>query len=477
MSGSLYHLVPKTTWIKSKLFGQPYFPPTYDADGFIHLTKDPKLLLPVANHFYSDVPGDFLVLCIDSTKLTSEVKFEPAADVGDKPNEGLMDDKEPVLFPHLYGTIDHISVFKELAVTRQKLVDGGKFLSIAGIGENENDLDNLESQMSAAKDAADAAAKLKADTAMAKEEAERERAETMRIDAEKSYEDTRSKIEAEAAEFMFARAAEAAKEQEEMDSKRLKEQQQAEQTRLQEQEILESARRAAEEEAKLDESHMVEEDVQALMAAAAVRAEEEAKQEEKIRMDAKAETEAKAAVDKVRTDAEAVVKAERRAAEAKDEEMAMLELLEQQDRDAKERAAKAEKDAQERKDKEYTRKKEEEEERAEKARRELEEKSYPTLREYKQIETPPLEKSISPSLATPSANRPPKPPSPRGEMSKDELRKPKEVTKSGLSIDDIMSRKSSFKVPTKTMSEPPADPGWFGWLNAWCLFPTAGGEL
>jgi hypothetical protein len=38
--------------------------------------------------------------------------------------------------------------------------------------------------------------------------------------------------------------------------------------------------------------------------------------------------------------------------------MALRELLKQQDRDAKERAAKAEKDAQERKDKEYTKKKE-----------------------------------------------------------------------------------------------------------------------
>jgi uncharacterized protein (DUF952 family) len=53
----------------------------------------------------ADIPGDFLVLCIDSTKLTSEVKFEPAADVGDKPNEGLMGDKEPVLFPHLVRSL------------------------------------------------------------------------------------------------------------------------------------------------------------------------------------------------------------------------------------------------------------------------------------------------------------------------------------------------------------------------------------
>lgn len=44
-------------------------------DGFIHLTKDPSLLLSVANHFYKSVTDDFLVLVIDSTKLTSRVSF------------------------------------------------------------------------------------------------------------------------------------------------------------------------------------------------------------------------------------------------------------------------------------------------------------------------------------------------------------------------------------------------------------------
>jgi uncharacterized protein (DUF952 family) len=43
------------------------------ADGFIHLTKEAQLLLGVANHFYTQVPGTFLVLAIDSTKLSSKV--------------------------------------------------------------------------------------------------------------------------------------------------------------------------------------------------------------------------------------------------------------------------------------------------------------------------------------------------------------------------------------------------------------------
>lgn len=53
----LYHLVPADQWTTVREERQPYFPPSYDHDGFIHLTKKPELLLPVANHFYKDVPG------------------------------------------------------------------------------------------------------------------------------------------------------------------------------------------------------------------------------------------------------------------------------------------------------------------------------------------------------------------------------------------------------------------------------------
>ena len=59
MPDSLYHLVPRQDWDECKASGRAYFPPTYAQDGFIHLTKEPELLLPVANHFYKDVPGPF----------------------------------------------------------------------------------------------------------------------------------------------------------------------------------------------------------------------------------------------------------------------------------------------------------------------------------------------------------------------------------------------------------------------------------
>lgn len=48
-----------------------YYPPTYDADGFIHGTANPDRLLSVANHFYRDIPGDWYCLRMTVDSLAS----------------------------------------------------------------------------------------------------------------------------------------------------------------------------------------------------------------------------------------------------------------------------------------------------------------------------------------------------------------------------------------------------------------------
>lgn len=99
--------------------------------------------------------GEWVVLVLDSGKLTAEVKFEPAAPVGNKSSGGLLggdqqqqqqqadgaaaaapaapaaeaQPQEP-LFPHLYGTIDFEAVVGELPVERDA---SGRFLSIQGV--------------------------------------------------------------------------------------------------------------------------------------------------------------------------------------------------------------------------------------------------------------------------------------------------------------------------------------------------------
>jgi uncharacterized protein (DUF952 family) len=123
--------LPQAAWEQCLASGTPYTPPTYAQDGFIHLTADPALLLQVANHFYTDSKGDWVVLVIAPERLAAEVKYEPAAPVGDKGSDGLHDKgEEGPLFPHLYGALNTNSVTALLPMTRDA---EGKFLGIEGL--------------------------------------------------------------------------------------------------------------------------------------------------------------------------------------------------------------------------------------------------------------------------------------------------------------------------------------------------------
>lgn len=155
----LYHMVPVAQWQECVASKQPYFPPTYQQDGFIHLTAEPSLLLTVANHFYTASQGAWEVLVLDSGKLQAEVKFEPAAPVGDKSSGGLLSGstQQPqqaqqgeqqqaaavavaeaapaeTLFPHLYGTIDYEAVVEKLPMERDA---EGRFLGIHGVAPSD----------------------------------------------------------------------------------------------------------------------------------------------------------------------------------------------------------------------------------------------------------------------------------------------------------------------------------------------------
>ena len=43
----LYHLVPAQQWKDVEAAGTAYFPATYEADGFTHMTEDASVLLTV----------------------------------------------------------------------------------------------------------------------------------------------------------------------------------------------------------------------------------------------------------------------------------------------------------------------------------------------------------------------------------------------------------------------------------------------
>ena len=127
----LFHLIQADLWQAAVAGNTVYYPPTYAQDGFTHATANPDLLLNVANHFYADVPGDWLCLRMTVESLSKhgvEVIFEETAPVGDKqPDfEGTNDE----LFPHMLGGIPPAAALEVHTVRRAK---DGIFLAVDGV--------------------------------------------------------------------------------------------------------------------------------------------------------------------------------------------------------------------------------------------------------------------------------------------------------------------------------------------------------
>jgi uncharacterized protein (DUF952 family) len=89
--------------------------------GFIHCTRDAGLLLHVANLVFRDDPDDFLVLVLDTSRLSADLRWEqpdPPAPAG-SPLDGQN-------FPHLYGPLERESIVE---VRPARRAADGAFLS------------------------------------------------------------------------------------------------------------------------------------------------------------------------------------------------------------------------------------------------------------------------------------------------------------------------------------------------------------
>ena len=72
--------------MQAKRANSVYYPPTYKADGFTHMTADPTKLVDVLNHFYKQDAGDWVCLKTDADTLRGagiELTFEETAPVRD----------------------------------------------------------------------------------------------------------------------------------------------------------------------------------------------------------------------------------------------------------------------------------------------------------------------------------------------------------------------------------------------------------
>jgi len=86
----IYHLTHADYWHNLDP-AAPYLPADFEDDGFIHCTRGLDLLLQVANTFYRDAPGEFLLLVIDEIRVLAEVKYENC-------------------FPHIYGPLNREAI-------------------------------------------------------------------------------------------------------------------------------------------------------------------------------------------------------------------------------------------------------------------------------------------------------------------------------------------------------------------------------
>lgn len=113
------HLVPEA-YFRGLPESEPYLPAEFGADGFIHCTAEPEILLRVANATYRQQPGEFLVLLIDPARVRAEVRLE-APDPSRAPLDG------ETLFPHLYGPLNRDAI---VAVRRARRAADGTFLDV-----------------------------------------------------------------------------------------------------------------------------------------------------------------------------------------------------------------------------------------------------------------------------------------------------------------------------------------------------------
>lgn len=83
-------MVPTLVW-QNQQQEQPYSGDTLSSEGFIHCTAEPDRLLTVANTWYQQTSGDWLILCIDEQLVEAELRWEE--------NHGH-------IFPHVYGPLN-----------------------------------------------------------------------------------------------------------------------------------------------------------------------------------------------------------------------------------------------------------------------------------------------------------------------------------------------------------------------------------
>ncbi|RLC59619.1 MAG: DUF952 domain-containing protein [Chloroflexi bacterium] len=93
MAEITYHGVPKPYW-DALSAAEPYVPPGFEREGFIHCTDGREAISIVLTQHYKEDAGDWLVLSIDKDRIAAPVKYEDPAGI----------------FPHVYGPLNRDAI-------------------------------------------------------------------------------------------------------------------------------------------------------------------------------------------------------------------------------------------------------------------------------------------------------------------------------------------------------------------------------
>lgn len=96
-----YHACPRAHF-DSLDPSEPYIPPDFEQDGFVHCTDGAEALSIVLTGHYGGEPGEWVVLYLDADRITSPVRYDDAAEV----------------FPHVYGPINRDAIFAVKPIER-----------------------------------------------------------------------------------------------------------------------------------------------------------------------------------------------------------------------------------------------------------------------------------------------------------------------------------------------------------------------
>jgi uncharacterized protein (DUF952 family) len=105
-----YHGVPRAHW-DSLDPAQPYVPPDFEREGFIHCTDGREAVSSVLTQYYKDSVGEWLVLVVDKDRVKAPVKYEDPAGI----------------FPHVYGPLNRDAIVAVVPLARAA---DGTFLSL-----------------------------------------------------------------------------------------------------------------------------------------------------------------------------------------------------------------------------------------------------------------------------------------------------------------------------------------------------------